>query len=178
MTQQVNNNVATILLIFIVGAIIYKLTAKSRKQILKKERLLGVKITTVYLYLFAFTQLSQGIGFFKTATDEIRQKQLPALFSHYVGNPSMIMIRAYVFILTSIVLFIMGMFIYRLKNWARVLGIAIQYVILVTMIINVFFTKGHTLLWNLPSVLMSIFIIYYLIRPKVKALFSPPKPSE
>jgi len=146
MNYQVNNNLVTIILIFIVAAILYSLTSKSRRQIAEKKSLLGIKLTYYYFIFVSFVQLSQAVVFYKIATDVVAQKKYPVHYARYVKNPIAFTRQAYIYVGVFIILFVVGMFIRRQKEWARKMGIAVQYISILTMVLNIVINRGLTLL--------------------------------
>ena len=121
--------------------------------------------------LISLIQFSLAAGFYGIGIDVSMQKEFPSFYAKYVENPAVIISQSYIYFGIFIAFFLTGMFIRRQKEWARKGGIIFLYCSIGLMLMDINISKGITLLWHTPFILLSGAIIYYLNKLEIKNLF-------
>ena len=73
---------------------------------------------------------------------------------------------------------LLGFGLWKLKGWARIVSIVLDAISAVFQLLEILGTLAHfnifALLWGVFWIAVNAFVIWYLLKPEVKAALQPP----
>jgi hypothetical protein len=154
-------------------------TTPSGKRAIRRHRPTGVIILAVIAFLGALPAASLGVvllGYAASARAEgslapmqLLMRLFPVLAKGQQDMVNQASEAGIAMFLIAAVCAVLGYGLFRLRKWGRILAVAFSVLTLLRAMVLLFNSNG--VLWNLFVIGISIWIITYLIKPRVKEAF-------